>query len=196
MPGSVQVKLLRVLQEGTFSRVGSNETQQFWNKLKNDLLIFQQRSVPPGVKGIIVNSDFGSTAAMILAVESKTRPYKDLQKHVEEIEDQLRQVKGMAKISHSGGLTEQIAVYVDQNKLAQYGISPATLMQSLQTQGTIRPNGTLESPTFDRPINMDVFLKNVTDIANHIVKKNLALLRLDNCMGRIHVISLVLSALG
>ncbi|MAN27159.1 MULTISPECIES: efflux RND transporter permease subunit [Mesonia] len=152
------------------NRVGSNETQQFWNKLKNDLLIFQQRSVPPGVKGIIVNSDFGSTAAMILAVESKTRPYKDLQKHVEEIEDQLRQVKGMAKISHSGGLTEQIAVYVDQNKLAQYGISPATLMQSLQTQGTIRPNGTLESPTFDRPINMDVFLKNVTDIANHIVK--------------------------
>ena len=151
------------------NRVGRNETQQFWNKLKNDLLIFQQRSVPPGVKGIIVNSDFGSTAAMILAVESKTRPYKDLQKHVEEIEDQLRQVKGMAKISHSGGLTEQIAVYVDQNKLAQYGISPATLMQSLQTQGTIRPNGTLESPTFDRPINMDVFLKNVTDIANHIV---------------------------
>ena len=28
MPGSVQVKLLRVLQEGTFSRVGSNETLQ------------------------------------------------------------------------------------------------------------------------------------------------------------------------
>jgi len=28
MPASVQVKLLRVLQEGTFSRVGSNETQQ------------------------------------------------------------------------------------------------------------------------------------------------------------------------
>jgi multidrug efflux pump subunit AcrB len=151
------------------NRVGHNETEQFWNKLKNDLLIFQQRSVPPGVKGIIVNSDFGSTAAMILAVESKTRPYKDLQKHVEEIEDQLRQVKGMAKISHSGGFTEQISVYVDQNKLAQYGISPGTLMQSLQSQGTIRPNGTLESSTFDRPINMEVFLKNVTDISNHIV---------------------------
>ena len=150
-------------------RIGHHETEQFWNKLKNDLLIFQQRSVPPGVKGIIVNSDFGSTAAMILAVESKNRPYKDLQKHVEEIEDQLRQVEGMAKISHSGGLTEQIAVYVDQNKLAQFGISPGTLMQSLQSQGTIRPNGTLESPSFDRPINLKVFLKNVTDISNHIV---------------------------
>ena len=151
------------------SRVGPDETSQFWNKLKNDVPVFQQREVPPGVKGILVNSDFGSTAAMIIAVESKTRPYKDLQLHVEEIEDKLRQVKGMAKISHSGGLTEQIAIYIDQNELAQYGISPGGLMQSLQSQGTVRPSGTLESPGFDRPIHMDVFLENITDIANHIV---------------------------
>ena len=151
------------------SNVGRNETVQFWNKLKNDMLIFQQQNVPPGVKGIVVNSDFGNTAAMILSIESKTRPYKDLQQHVEEIEDRLRQVEGMAKISHSGGLTQQIAVYVDQNKLAQYGISPGNLMESLQSQGTIRSSGTLKSPTFNRPVHMDVFLKNVTDIAQHIV---------------------------
>ncbi|MBQ0738823.1 efflux RND transporter permease subunit, partial [Aquimarina celericrescens] len=30
------------------NRVGKDETQQFWNKLKNDLFVFQQRSVPKG----------------------------------------------------------------------------------------------------------------------------------------------------
>ena len=152
------------------NRVGKDETQQFWNKLKNDLFVFQQRSVPKGVKGIVVNSDFGNTAAMILSVKSETRPYKDLELHVEDIADDLRQIEDMAKISYSGGLTEQIEIQVDQNKLAEYGISPGMLKQSLQTRGTILPGGTLEEANFDKPIHLDAFLHDITDVAGHIVK--------------------------
>ena len=152
------------------NRVGKDETQQFWNKLKNDLFVFQQRSVPKGVRGIVVNSDFGNTAAMILSVKSETRPYKDLELHVEDIADDLRQIEDMAKISYSGGLTEQIEIQVDQNKLAEYGISPGMLKQSLQTRGTILPGGTLEEANFDKPIHLDAFLHDITDVADHIVK--------------------------
>tara|TARA_R110000751_G_scaffold2272_1_gene12020 strand:+ start:2754 stop:5882 length:3129 start_codon:yes stop_codon:yes gene_type:complete len=152
------------------NRISKDETQQFWNKLKNNLFVFQQQSLPKGVRGVAVNSDFGNTAAMILSVQSDTRPYKDLQLHVEDIIDDLRQIEDMAKITYSGGLTEQITVSVDQNKLAQYAISPAMLRQSLQTRGTILPSGTLEGEHFDRPIHLEAFLNNVTDVAQHIVK--------------------------
>ncbi|MDN3593686.1 efflux RND transporter permease subunit [Zunongwangia endophytica] len=152
------------------NRVDEDATEQFWNKLKNGLLIFQQQKLPKGVRGIIVNSEFGNTAAMILAVQSPTRPYKDLQRHVEDIEDNLRQLENVAKISHDGGLTEQIAVYANQNKLATYGISPGMLMQSLQNQGSINPGGTLEESEFDRPIHIDTFIKDEIDIANQIVR--------------------------
>ncbi|WP_417886215.1 efflux RND transporter permease subunit [Zunongwangia sp.] len=152
------------------NRVDEDATEQFWNKLKNGLLVFQQQQLPKGVRGIIVNSEFGNTAAMILAVQSNNRPYKDLKRHVEDIEDNLRQLENVAKISHDGGLTEQIAVYADQNKLATYGISPGMLMQSLQDQGSINPGGTLEGSKFDRPIHIDTFIKNETDVANQIVR--------------------------
>ncbi len=152
------------------NRIDEDATQQFWNKLKNGLLVFQQQQLPPGVRGVIVNSEFGNTAAMILAVQSSSRPYKDLQNHVEDIEDNLRQLENVAKISHDGGLTEQIAVYTNQNKLATYGISPGMLMQSLQQQGNINPGGTLEENEFDRPIHIDTFLKDETDVANQIVR--------------------------
>ncbi|WBL21164.1 efflux RND transporter permease subunit [Zunongwangia sp. HRR-M8] len=152
------------------NRVDEDATEQFWNKLKNGLLVFQQQKLPKGVRGIIVNSEFGNTAAMILAVQSQNRPYKDLQRHVEDIEDNLRQLENVAKISHDGGLTEQIAVYADQNKLATYGISPGMLMQSLQDQGSINPGGTLEQQKFDRPIHIDTFIKDETDVANQIVR--------------------------
>ena len=87
------------------NRVDADATQQFWNKLKNGLLVFQQQKLPAGVRGIIVNSEFGSTAAMILAVQSSSRPYKDLQNHVEDIEDNLRQLRQKDGLAHHDGIT-------------------------------------------------------------------------------------------
>lgn len=153
-------------------RINHNNTEQFWNKLKNGMLIFQQSELPKEVRGVIVNSDFGNTAAMILAVESETRPYKDLQRHVEDIEDELRQIEDMAKISHSGGLTEQVAVYVDNNKLAQYGLSAGSLMQTLKTQGAINPAGTLEGKVMDRPLHINTFFKTESDLAKLIIRQD------------------------
>ncbi len=152
--------------------VNKNETQQFWNKLKNNLFVFQQTSLPKEVQGVVVNSDFGNTAAMILTVESESRPYKDLQLHVEEIIDDLRGIDEMAKISYSGGVKEQIAVYVDQNRLAQFGISPAVLMQSLNTEGAVRVAGDLETDNLEIPIHINASLNNIANVAQHIIKSD------------------------
>ncbi|MUH34379.1 efflux RND transporter permease subunit [Zobellia amurskyensis] len=151
-------------------KINHNATEQFWNKLKSEVLIFQQLELPREVQGVMVNSDFGSTAALILGVQSDTRPYKDLQRHVEDIEDELRLIDNMAKISHSGGLTEQIAVYVDQDKLASYGITPNSIANSLQNQGALVGAGTLENSERERPIYLETSLKTEADIANQSIK--------------------------
>ncbi|WP_276168097.1 efflux RND transporter permease subunit [Zobellia alginiliquefaciens] len=151
-------------------KIDHNATEQFWNKLKAEILIFQQLELPREVQGVMVNSDFGSTAALVLGVESETRPYKDLQRHVEDIEDEFRQIDNLAKISHSGGLTEQISVYVDQDKLASYGITPQVITSSLQSQGAVFGSGSLESDTKERPIYLETTVKNESDIARQVIK--------------------------
>ncbi|WP_159303784.1 efflux RND transporter permease subunit [Maribacter litoralis] len=151
-------------------KIDHNATEQFWNKLKSEILIFQQLELPREVQGVMVNSDFGSTAALILGVQSDTRPYKDLQRHVEDIEDELRQIDNMAKISHSGGLTEQIAVYVDQDKLANYGITPNSIASSLQNQGAVVSAGTLENTEKERPIYLETSMTTEADIAGQVIK--------------------------
>ncbi|WP_324027697.1 efflux RND transporter permease subunit [Maribacter sp. BPC-D8] len=151
-------------------KISHDATEQFWNKLKAEILIFQQLSLPRDVQGVMVNSDFGSTAALVLGVESATRPYKDIQRHVEDIEDEFRQIDNLAKISHSGGLTEQIAVYVNQDKLASYGITPQAITMSLQNQGAVVGSGTLESDTKERPIYLETTLKSEADIARQVIK--------------------------
>lgn len=152
-------------------KVKDSDTKAFWNKLKNGVLILQA-NLPKEVRGIIVNSDFGSTSAMLLSVESKSRPYHDLLKHVEEIEDKLRRIKEVSKISHTGDLSQQIAVYVDHNKLAHYGLSVGSIMQVLQQEGAINPAGNLEGKVIDRPIYLSTFFRTENDLAKQIIKRD------------------------
>lgn len=151
-------------------RVDHNATEQFWNKIKNGLPKFQRAELPEGVEGLSVNSDFANTAAIIFAVESKTRPYKDLERHVKAIEDELRQIESMAKISHSGELTEQVSIRVDHNKLAQYGLTAGKMKQVLQDQTASYPTGTLEGKNFNRPVHLSELLKNENDIARQVIR--------------------------
>ncbi|QES89243.1 efflux RND transporter permease subunit [Rhizosphaericola mali] len=152
--------------------INDADTKIFWNKLKNGLLVYQQTSLPKEVRGIMVNSDFGATSAVLLAVQSKTRPYKDLQKQVDDIEDRLRQIPAVAKISHSGDQEQQIGIYVDNNKLIQYGVSIGSLMQVLNKEGAIAPGGELKGKTIDRPIYLSTFYKSASDLPEQIIKSD------------------------
>lgn len=151
--------------------VNDMDTKNFWNKIKNGI-VQMQAQMPKEIKGIVVNSDFGATSAILLGVESKERTYRDLEKYVQYIEDDLRTIPELAKISHSGELNEQIGVYVDNNKLANYGISSGTIMQILQKEGAIAPAGYVDGQTLDKPIYLSNFYKSQSDLAAQIVRND------------------------
>ncbi len=152
-------------------RVNGPDTKAFWNKIKNGMLLLQGQ-LPKEVKGFYVNSDFGSTSALLLAVESPTRNYKELERNVEAIEAELRHVKDVAKISHTGNLNEQIGVYVDNNKLLQYGITANTIMQVLQNEGAISAAGIEKGTVIDRPIHLTSFYKTEADLAEQVIRRD------------------------
>jgi multidrug efflux pump subunit AcrB len=153
------------------SKVNGSDTKAFWNKIKNGLIILQAQ-LPKEVKGFNVNSDFGSTSAVLMAVESKTRPYKELQKNVEDIEAEFRKIKDVAKISHLGNLTEQIGVYIDNNKLLQYGVTAGNVKDLLQNEGAISAAGTEEGDIVNRPIHLTSFYTTEADLALQILRKD------------------------
>ncbi|PWG78352.1 efflux RND transporter permease subunit [Pararcticibacter amylolyticus] len=148
---------------------GPAATAAFWNKLKNGVLLMKGM-LPQGVQAIVVNSDFGSTSAVLLAVESSGRPYKDLEKHVNNIEDELRKIPGLSRISHTGSLREQICVYLDNNKLNKYGISTGMVMQALQKQGGVSATGELKGGTINIPVHTQHLYANENDVAAQIIK--------------------------
>jgi multidrug efflux pump subunit AcrB len=147
------------------------QTKAFWNKIKNGMLILQSQ-LPKEVKGFYIDSEFGNTSAMLMAVESKTRPYKELLRNVEDIEAELRQVQDVAKISHTGNLNEQITVYVDNNKLLQKGVSVNNIMQILQNEGAINSTGKEDGEVVDQPIHLSTFYKTEAELAEQIIRQD------------------------
>jgi len=147
------------------------QTKAFWNKIKNGMLILQSQ-LPKEVKGFYIDSEFGNTSAMVMAVESKTRPYKELLRNVEDIEAELRQVQDVAKISHTGNLNEQITVYVDNNKLLQKGVSVYNIMQILQNEGAINSTGKEDGEVVDQPIHLSTFYKTEAELAEQIIRQD------------------------
>ena len=55
-----------------------NNKDEVWSKIKHGLTLFKQ-SLPTGVLALVANDDFGNTSALLIAIESPERSYRELQ---------------------------------------------------------------------------------------------------------------------
>ena len=62
----------------------------FWAKIRHEMNEVRATELPDGVRGPIVNSDFGDTVAMLLAIHGKPYGYRELRDYVDRIQDELR----------------------------------------------------------------------------------------------------------
>ena len=142
---------------------------EFWSKLRHELNVAKAIDLPQGVRGPLVNTDFGDTVAMLIAVESDRLGYNELKDYLRTIEDQLRTVKGVSKIKRYGEQSEQIYLTANSEKLAQYGLKLPQVVQVLQSQNAISPTGNVKVATADVPLHTSGYFSSEQQIAGQIV---------------------------
>ena len=62
-------------------------TDVFWSKLRHELMVAKVLDLPTGVKGPMVNSDFGDTEALVIGIESDSADYSQLRDYAQKLED-------------------------------------------------------------------------------------------------------------
>jgi len=140
----------------------------FWVKLRHGLNELK-RELPAGVLSLTADNDFGNTSAMLLAVWSDTRTYKELEDYTRRFEDHVRRIPSVSAVKHYGLQREQISVYIDDAKLVHYGIKPLTILAALKPQTTIAYAGEVDDGHFVRPIHLPASFKTEQDVANQII---------------------------
>ena len=145
-----------------------NNKDEVWSKIKHGLNSFKTE-LPSGVLAVIVNDDFGNTSALLVAIESDQRSYRELKKYSADLSDRLRRIPSVANVKLSGAQKEQISLYVDRKRLQAYGIGQQLLFSRLQAQGITTLSGSISDDDQQVPIYVEAMENSEEEIANQII---------------------------
>jgi len=124
----------------------------FWAKLRHEMIETAQTELPSGVRGPIVNSDFGDTVALLVAIHGERYGYRELRDYLDEIQDRYRTVRDVGKMMRYGDQTEEVWITGSLARLAQYFADPVRIMQALQQRNMITSTGKAETAVSKIPM--------------------------------------------
>ena len=145
-----------------------NNKDEVWSKVKHGINTFKS-NLPSGVLTVMVNDDFGNTSALLIAMESAQRSYRELHEYTDQLSDRLRRIESVANVNIYGDKKEQISLYIDRQRLQAYGIGQQALMAQLQAQGLTTISGSIVSDTQQTPIHVNPIDNNEEELANLII---------------------------
>ena len=145
-----------------------NNKDEVWSKIKHGLNGFKAQ-LPAGVLAIVVNDDFGNTSALLIAIESDQRSYRELKQYSDDLSDRLRRIPSVANVKLFGEQKEQISLYIDRQRLQAYGIGQQMLFSRLQAQGITTMSGSISDDDQQIPIHIENTEDSEEEIANQII---------------------------
>ena len=145
-----------------------NDKDEVWSKIKHGLNQFKS-SLPSGVLALLTNDDFGNTSALLIAIESDQRSYRELKQYSGDLSDRLRRIPSVANVKLFGEQKEQISLYIDRQRLQAYGIGQQVLFAQLQAQGVTTLSGSISDDDQQIPIHVETIENSEKEIDNQII---------------------------
>lgn len=145
---------------------------EVWSKIKHGLSLLKT-SLPSGVLAVVANDDFGDTSTILLSLESETKTHRELKLYMEDLESQLRHIPSISNLRRVGVQQEQITVYLNNDKLAAYGIDRKMIATVLFSQGIQLSGGSMEGESQDMPIHVAQSYHSEYEISQQIIHSDL-----------------------
>lgn len=137
-------------------------------------------SLPSGVIGPDVNDEFGDVDTVLYAVSGEGANYMVLDKIAEALRRRLLAVPDAIKIDVVGKQNRCVFVEFNESKIANLGISPQAIFESLAKQNAVADAGVFETPSHRVRIQVTGELRGAEAIAAVPIEAGGKILRLDD----------------
>lgn len=142
-----------------------DEVQQVWDNLRrkvNDL----QSSLPEGARQSIVKDDFGDVFGLFYAMTSDGFDYKELGDYAEYVKREIHSIEGISNVVVYGGQQKCINISLYEDKMANLGVLPLEVINTMQGQNKTVYSGYFETSDSRIRVSVSDKYKNVEDISN------------------------------
>ena len=151
--------------------IADEELDIIWSKIRGGLSGFRS-TLPEGLIGPVLNSDFGETTAIIVSLSSGRHSYAEKKEFLEVLEDEIKVLPKASKINRLGVQREQVTITTNTEKMARYGLNIQQVAQVIRQENTISPTGEINSNEFNVPINTNSLYTTMGQLENQIIYNN------------------------
>ena len=144
-------------------------SDQFWAKLRHEMNLVSKTELPSGVKGPVVDSDFGDTVAMLIAIHGKRYGYRELRDFADKMHDEMRTVRDVGKIVTYGTQGEEIWITSSLERMAQYFADPRQVANALRQRNVIQSAGHFEADESKIPMRTTGIFNTENEVRNVLV---------------------------
>jgi multidrug efflux pump subunit AcrB len=114
-----------------------------WRDLR-DKLVDGAASLPKGTIGPFINDEFGLTSIATVALWADGFSLAEMRIAARDLRNQLYALRGVRRIELFGVQDQRVFLELSNAKLAESGISPRVVIQTLQQQNIILPGGLID----------------------------------------------------
>ena len=148
--------------------VKDSEIEQQWDLLRRKINNARQ-SLPAGAQVIMVSDDFGDVFGMFYALTGDGLGDRRLSDYAEMVKREMLSVEGVSRVDIYGKRAECINISLDEEKMANLGVLPTEVIQTLNNQNATTYAGYFDNGSRRLRVVVDDRFKTVDDIADMLI---------------------------
>jgi multidrug efflux pump len=137
--------------------------------------------LPDGVLGPVVNDEYGDVDSVLYTLRSEDADYAQMKLVAESARQRLLKVPNVTKVTIYGTQEERIFVDIDHVRLANLGVGPQAILDSLAKQNAVVPAGIVQTDGPRIPLRVTGAFDGVETVSNTpVASSNGTILRLGD----------------
>lgn len=141
---------------------------EVWSKIKLRLQT-AKLTLPAGVLAVVVQDDFSEVSSLLVTLESDDKGYGEMLGYAQELSARLKEIPSLSSVTIYGTQEEEVAVTLDMERLASYGVSPASLMLEYQSAALNTSGGIFHTDYAYSPVHVANPVTTEQEVADRIV---------------------------
>ena len=142
---------------------------QVWDELRRKISDAVP-GLPPGVSAPSVIDDYGDVFGALFAVHGDGFSLPELKRIADDLQTELLAVEGVASVQTWGAPVETVEVVMTRSQLAELGLTPLDIFQTLEQRSRVVPSGRVQGGARDLRVVVDGAPKDLSDIEDLIVR--------------------------